>query len=393
MSLRARLAARRLLAVEPMGSNPTIADESGIFHQRWVFPLEQRLSDPRLWPSGYSEMAPPPFARVTRGLQQLEAVVSDEPRLVAFDLETTGAGSEVVPFVVGLAWQTEKQLHVAQWTLRRLESERTMLIQLSETWRTLFDKASRLVTFNGASFDMPVIRRRFRRLGIGEVPALRHVDLLPVARRLWRGVGPNCRLTTLESKVLGIHRRGDIEGREVAAVFTEWLAAPNDPWLQAQVRRVEQHNRADVVSLVALTSAAGMALTHPEQDRLQASLRAGQHYAQLQRWDEALEHLHRVAKKPAPRSPRARSEWRDACVLAAQIERRLGRSKSARVLWQAVCEAFPGDEVAHEALAKLLEHDEHRYREALAVALRAREPSLRRVARLRRKLGRNVAAR
>ena len=112
-----------------------------------------------------------------------------------------------------------------------------------------FARAGVIVSFNGKSFDMPLLKTRGR-LVERELSAegLVHVDLLHVTRRLLRAGWPDCRLRTAEARALRLERADDLPGAEAPGAWRRWLAH-GDASLLA---RVLDHNRADVLSLVAL---------------------------------------------------------------------------------------------------------------------------------------------
>ena len=115
-----------------------------------------------------------------------------------------------------------------------------------------------VVTYNGGSFDLPVMETRwlFHRL----VPALDerpHLDMLPPARRLWKeqlgGGERSCRLVALEQSLLGSTRVGDVPGirdprRATSSSFAPGTRTPLEPVLE--------HNRLDLLSLAVLMARA-----------------------------------------------------------------------------------------------------------------------------------------
>jgi hypothetical protein len=178
------------------------------------------------------------------------------PRTVFIDLETTGlsGGAGTVAFLVGCAYFDAGALQVRQFLLSSFNAERALLCAAAE----LFDAADLIVTYNGKTFDVPVMETRwaFHRLPapLDEVP---HFDMLHPARRLWRSRSTladdgGCRLTTLERMLLNLRREGDVDGFEIPGRFFQFLrtgdARPLEPVLE--------HNRLDLVSLAAVTSRA-----------------------------------------------------------------------------------------------------------------------------------------
>ncbi|WAS96208.1 ribonuclease H-like domain-containing protein [Nannocystis punicea] len=189
-------------------------------------------------------------------------------RAVFLDLESTGLGhgAGTVAFVVGLATLVGDGWQIEQWLLTQLSGEVALLADLEARVRAL---GGPLVTFNGASFDLPLLRGRLRRCGLPtDAFAGTHLDLLPVARRLWRGRGPDCRLTTLERTQLGVRRDGDIAGRAIPEVFWTALRQPHEARAREAVRRVVGHNLVDVLTMPALAGAMVRTLAAPGDPEL-----------------------------------------------------------------------------------------------------------------------------
>ena len=190
---------------------------------------------------------------------ELLSLLALDPRLAScqpkralyFDLETTGlAGAAVLPFVVGLAFFDDAgRLVIEQIFLRTPADEGAMLVYLTEHIR----RAEMLVSFNGRSYDWPLLETRFvmQRLPRPEPPP--HLDLLSVGRRLHKKrIGP-CRLKNIESEVLGFDRHDDIEGADVAPRYSHYLRTGDEE----AVRAVIDHNRWDVASMAALVGIYG----------------------------------------------------------------------------------------------------------------------------------------
>jgi hypothetical protein len=126
-------------------------------------------------------------------------------------------------------------------------SERPMLLVLAETLRG----AGALVSFNGKSFDAPVVETRYL-FHRAESPCARlpHLDMLHPARRLWGANGVECSLTSLEARVLGARRHGDVGGFEIPARYFQYVRSGDARPLAA----VFEHNRLDLISLAGVTA-------------------------------------------------------------------------------------------------------------------------------------------
>src|SRR5215467_6041650 len=133
-----------------------------------------------------------------------------KPPFVFFDLETTGlsGGAGTQAFFIGCAWfDDDGGLTTRQYLLARYSDERAMLAAVAED----LGRAGALVSFNGKSFDAPVLETRylFHRLEwtASQQP---HLDVLHPARRFWKE--DECSLAVLEQQILGAWRQGDVSG-------------------------------------------------------------------------------------------------------------------------------------------------------------------------------------
>lgn len=380
MNLRSRLAGRTNVTKTP----PARALGAGFVRRTWTVPVGVPMGTRDVCPPGFSGLVVPTADAVREGMLEVDPEPYREgPPVVAVDLETTGGlGRSSIPFIVGAAWHDASSgaVLITQWTLQRPEAEAPMLLDALRSLGCGRESAgSRLLSFNGASFDLPVLRSRIERLGVGaDLGSVRHVDLLTAARRLWRDRLPNCRLATLEAQVLRVRRIGDMDGAEVAEVFPQWLAAPNDPWALAQLERAQRHNRGDLVGLIALAAAVGHKLRSSEHPI--EILRAAQHYARLGQDEQAWRRLEQL-----PAGLERPEILRDALRLRAELLRRRGDLAGAAEHWGRLCREHPHEGEAHDRLAKYLEHVVGDFEAALCVARGAPTPCPRRIARLERK--------
>jgi uncharacterized protein YprB with RNaseH-like and TPR domain len=183
-----------------------------------------------------------------------DAVELDAEGLLFLDTETSGlaGGTGTVAFVLGLATVRDEVLTVRQLLMTGFAGERAMLDLLVSTLRT----HECLVTFNGKSFDLPLLRARARLAGI-EWPdeSSHHLDLLHVTRRRLREGWPDCRLRTAEERALGYARTDDFPGADVPAAWQHWLQRGD----AVPLPRILDHNREDLLSLAGLLAV----LAHP----------------------------------------------------------------------------------------------------------------------------------
>ncbi|HRI72158.1 MAG TPA: ribonuclease H-like domain-containing protein [Polyangium sp.] len=177
----------------------------------------------------------------------------DVRKALFLDTETTGlqGGTGTVPFLLGMAFYDANHggFVLEQALLRRLGEEAPIL----ELATRRLEEASMIITYNGKSFDMPLLRTRFimNRL---PVPADKpHLDLVHVARRIHGQRLKNRTLVNIENEVLGRERVGDVAGADVVACYMHYLRTGDDSALSGVV----EHNAADVLSMVALVGLYG----------------------------------------------------------------------------------------------------------------------------------------
>lgn len=164
------------------------------------------------------------------------------------DTETTGlaGGAGTLVFLTGVGvWEPAGvTLHLI--FLRDPDEEPAALHYLA----ALLQVVTGLVTFNGAGFDLPLLESRFilqRMLPLWR--ALPHLDLLTVARLLWREHLPSRRLGALETELLGIERaETDLPSWLIPAAYREYLLTGRTD----EIRRILYHNEIDVLSMVTL---------------------------------------------------------------------------------------------------------------------------------------------
>lgn len=187
-------------------------------------------------------------ARAGRGHPHALRVVScfDPEEVLFLDIETMGlfGGSPVI--VCGFARARADRIEVWQLVAARPEAEETLM---REAARILAAHPA-LVTYNGRAFDLPYLSQRAAYYGLDLGPDPVHFDLLPHARRVWRGRVTDCRLGTLAREVLGLERHDDLPGALVPAFYQDYLADPEDR--VGLLAAIAAHNRDDMVEMVRL---------------------------------------------------------------------------------------------------------------------------------------------
>lgn len=289
------------------------------------------------------------------------------PRTVFIDLETTGlsGGAGTVAFLVGCGYFDLGAFQVRQFLLTSHAGERALLSAVAD----FFDGADLIVTYNGKTFDVPVMETRwlFHRM---EMPldGVPHFDMLHPARRLWKrrahdvpdGDEGGCRLSTLERTLFDVVRVGDVPGMEIPGRFFGFVRS-GDP---RPLEPVLEHNRIDLVSLAAVTARA-MRMARGGHDACRTcaeTLALGRIYERAEHRSRA-EACYRRAAESTDSQVRADALYR----LGVRL-RRDRRFEDAEAIWRELIEftdprsmrrGVIGDyrQVAVEALAI---HREHR---------------------------------
>ncbi len=310
----------------------------------------------------------------------------DFRRVLYLDTETTGlaGGTGTVPFLVGLAWFEERSLRVQQLFLRRLGEEGPMLRVLAERMA----ESSCLVTFNGKSFDWPLLRTRFVLNRVPVPPELPHLDLLHCSRRVFKHRGSGTRLVQLEEHILGHRRVGDVDGALIPDLYFRFLRGGSSSALTP----VLEHNANDLLLLAALLGElvrrfrTSRSEEEDPRDLLGfagVAMRAGD-YERAQSFARA------AAKGGGTVSV-------EALTLASRLSRRSGDAKAAVTLLEQALTSARGTQAAplHLALSKLYEHslkDPARalHHARLTASAESPEDQRHRIARLERKLARGA---
>ncbi|MBR0408355.1 MAG: ribonuclease H-like domain-containing protein [Clostridia bacterium] len=160
------------------------------------------------------------------------------------DTETTGLshGAGTVAFLVGVGYFDETDFVVRQYLMRDYDEEALLLAHVAE------EMANRkiLCTFNGQTFDLPLLEVRFTMQRMRNLYREKpHVDLLPASRRVWKLRLKRCNLTALEEAVLGMEREDDLPGALVPERYFNFLKTRDFSLLDD----ILEHNAQDIISL------------------------------------------------------------------------------------------------------------------------------------------------
>lgn len=167
-----------------------------------------------------------------------------------FDLETTGlsGGAGTLAFLAAVGYFSDQALRIHQLFIDDFPGERLFLERLIQ----LLSLRPNIVSFNGASFDLPLLRTRCVLNGLA-VPDYFHIDALHLSRRLWKKtIGP-CSLQSLEESILGAPRQDDVPGFLIPRLWLDFIKAGTRTGESLSLmERVVEHNSLDVRSLARL---------------------------------------------------------------------------------------------------------------------------------------------
>jgi uncharacterized protein YprB with RNaseH-like and TPR domain len=288
--------------------------------------------------------------------------ISDVQQWLFLDTETTGlmGGTGTYPFLVGLAWCEGGGLEVEQLFMREYSEERSLLAALAER----LAERPVLVTFNGKSFDWPLLETRYRMTRILPPPAPRaHLDFLHPARNLWRLRLGSVRLSQLERHVLGWDRGDDLVSELIPRIYLEFVrhghAEPLVP--------VFHHNQMDLRGLAGLSgrilSLLGEGATSQDGLELYGVSRICERRGEVKRARRMYEQS--IASTLPTETDRA------ARMALARLAKRDGDTNLARELWKSALGNSRAGYQAYEQLAIYFEHEARQPRQALVVARQA----------------------
>lgn len=299
-----------------------------------------------------------PVRRETVMLMQGDDMPEDfsPGRILYLDTETTGLmGAGTVAFEVGLGWQEGGSFHVRQLVMRDYPEERFLLEEIVR----MAEKFDVICSFNGKTFDLPLLRNRFImnriRTNCLDKP---HIDLLHIARRVWKLRLRQCNLTNLEEALLGVPRVDDLPGAQVPERFFSYLKTGDFALLDD----VLEHNEQDIVSLQNLLCHMCRMYENPEQLRFDEDVYS---------MGVALDRFHHAEEarrcyELAGGTMHAASQSR----LATSYRKSGERGEAVRI-WQEMIRRREGGVSPYVELAKHYEHVEKDYAAALEVVRKA----------------------
>ena len=273
----------------------------------------------------------------------------DFRKALFLDTETTGlsGGTGTFAFMIGVGFFQEEGFIIHQLFMRDYSEERVALSIL----KGLLESFDFLVTFNGRHYDIPLLETRFilSRMS-SRIRKMPNFDLLYPSRKIWRGAYENCRLVTLESRLLGMEREDDVPSEWIPALYFDYIQTGD----ARKIHRVFYHNQMDILSMVALAGRIHLIYHDPQA----ATSRKGVEHFSLGRlfWD----HGQREKAIPCLEIALKRCEddlaW-DVMRWLSMAFKKTGESEKARSLWEEMIEwPYKEDTSPYIELAKYHEH-------------------------------------
>ena len=277
----------------------------------------------------------------------------DFRKALFLDTETTGlsGGTGTFAFMVGLGFFQGDGFVIQQLFMRDYSEERASLSILQE----ILDSFQFLVTFNGRHYDIPLLETRFilsrKRSKIREMP---NFDLLYPSRKIWKGAYENCRLVTLESRLLEMEREDDIPSEWIPSLYFDYIQTGD----ARKIHRVFYHNRMDILTMVALAGRIHLIYHDPQAARP----RKGVEHFSLGRlfWD------HGDREKAIPCFEIALKRCDDELAWEvmkwlSMAFKKTGETEKARSLWEEMM-GWPYKKDGHPYI-ELAKYHEHRLKE------------------------------
>jgi len=281
------------------------------------------------------------------------------------DTETSGlsGGTGTYAFLVGVARFVEDQFVLKQFFMRDPAEEAALLEGLAN----FLAPCEALVTFNGKAFDAPLLKTRY---ALHDTPCpfngYSHVDLLPLARRLWRDRLESRALKYLEEHVLGLKRSSEeTPGYEIPWLYFDYLRTGD----ATRLAGVFYHNAMDVVAMAALLAHMNDMLENPYDGKVQHGLdfiALGKLFEDLGRVEEAARLYERGLE-----SPMGEADFHVAVKRLSILQKKRGGYEEAARLWKKAAKA--GHIYAHIELAKYYEHKTRDVKAALRWTVSARK--------------------
>lgn len=278
-------------------------------------------------------------------------------QLLFIDTETTGlaGGTGTIAFMIGIGWIENQIFYTWQYFLPELKSEGLLLQKVKEKT----DGFSALVSYNGKSFDLPMLTSRFLLNRQKPIPEnLPHIDLLHLNRSLWRYSSENCKLQTIEAEKFQLYREDDIPGELIPSVYFNFLNNRGDI---RKVVNIFEHNRLDIISMLANLICVFEAFKKesPSKDPLDDYAK-GRHFKRRKKIKRSIRHYKNVLSSDITENRRFKT-----LMELAGIYKKEKQYLQAIPLWLEAIELDFASVTPLIELAKYYEHKTRRFSKAI----------------------------
>lgn len=284
----------------------------------------------------------------------------DINKTVFLDTETTGlaGGAGTYVFLVGVGYFEGDQFCVRQYFMRDYNEERALLSALND----LLSNFKAVVTYNGKTFDLPLMESRYIMSGMKmSLKNPYHFDLLYPARRLWKRRLENCSLSTVEREILKVIRDDDVPGYLIPEIYFNYLRTKD----ARALKQVFEHNLQDILSLVALVSRMCFLVEDPLNNTEYGMdiFSIGKMFDEEKKYGQSTHYYAEALKHNL-----AEEETLEILRLSSFAYKRQGKWEKAEKIWREIIERnreyiyYP-----YEELAKYYEHHLKDYQKAETV--------------------------
>ncbi len=286
-------------------------------------------------------------------------------RSIFFDTETTGltGGTGTYIFLTGLGYFENDKFIIKQFFLRDFPDEPATLQSIHQ----LLKQFEGLISFNGKSFDLPLLQTRFVYHRIkNELNNTPHLDLLHAARRIWKHRLKDCSLGNLEHEIIHVRRENDIPSYLIPHLYFEYLRTKDCQSLE----RIFYHNEIDILSLVSLTIRLYQIHKQPlEELNHHIDLKTlAKHYENTNQWSRNISIYQFLLE--SEKNPEAKIDF---SLRLSFCYKRLGQWENAVSTWHQLLDRGSFRIEPYEELAKYYEHRVRDYGKAEQIVLKALE--------------------
>lgn len=284
----------------------------------------------------------------------------DINKTIFLDTETTGlaGGAGTYIFLVGVGYFEGDQFCVRQYFMRDYNEERALLSALND----LLSNFKAVVTYNGKTFDLPLMESRYIMSGMKmSLKDPYHFDLLYPARRLWKRRLESCSLSTVEREILKVIRDDDVQGYLIPEIYFRYLRTKD----ARAIKQVFEHNLQDILSLVALVSRMCFLVEDPLNNTEYGMdiFSIGKMFDEEKKYEQSTHYYTEALKHNL-----AEEEILEILRLSSFVYKRQGKWEEAEKIWKEIIERnrefiyYP-----YEELAKYYEHYLKDYQKAETV--------------------------